>query len=232
MTRLVFHLQSADEVPAGWGWLAPPEHETADALRVPKRRAEWLLGRYTIKRTLQLAGLAEPPERIEVRAAESGAPEPWVEGWKLPVSLSLSHSEGRALCVVGPPVVALGCDIETIAQRSEAFLSDYFTDEEQEFVARCKEAEAPLAATLVWSGKESVLKALQEGLRLPPRSITVVPGPECGVWSPLSVAGTPDREAYAGFWRRHGRAVLTVVAPAPQKVPVPACWTDEDEPLV
>ena len=51
-------------------------------LRVPKRREDWRLGRWTAKAALG--------GRRRDLAAADGAPEPWRDGERLPVSLSLS----------------------------------------------------------------------------------------------------------------------------------------------
>jgi 4'-phosphopantetheinyl transferase len=68
----------------------------------------------------------------------------------------------------------LGCDLETVEPRSETFVSDYFTAEEQEVVRQaCPEDRFTLIA-LIWSAKESALKALRTGLRIDTRSVSVV----------------------------------------------------------
>jgi hypothetical protein len=71
--------QTATDVPAADHWLAASESATLERLRIPKRRGDWRLGRWTAKRAV-LAYLAErraawPLGRIEIRATEGGAPE-------------------------------------------------------------------------------------------------------------------------------------------------------------
>ena len=101
--------------------------------------------------------------------------------------ISLSHSSGRAVCAVALSGAALGCDLEEIAPRSDAFVADYFTSEEQSMVAGSSPAGRPLVSTLIWSAKESALKALQAGLRLDTRSLIVSVDDSSGAWHPLQV---------------------------------------------
>ena len=46
----VYWLEQSDgDVPVGDGWLSAGERATLDRLRIPKRRADWRLGRWTAK---------------------------------------------------------------------------------------------------------------------------------------------------------------------------------------
>jgi hypothetical protein len=113
----------------------------------------------------------------------------------------------------------LGCDLERIEGRSRAFLEDYLTPHERAFVAEGPESEYPLRATLVWSAKEAVMKALGEGLRLPPASVQVAPGlePASGAgWRRFSVLAPRAAADLQGFWRGVGPFVLAV-ADGPQE---------------
>jgi 4'-phosphopantetheinyl transferase len=98
------------EVPEDDGWLSPEECKTLEALRLPKRRDDWRLGRWAAKQAIS-AFLGCPPGEIEVRSAPDGAPEAFLAGKPAPVSLSLSHRNGRAACAVVPHGIALGCDL-------------------------------------------------------------------------------------------------------------------------
>ena len=67
----------------------------------------------------------------------------------------------------------LGCDLEIVEPRSDAFVADYFTAEEQEVVRQACPADRFALIALIWSAKESALKALQSGLRIDTRSLSV-----------------------------------------------------------
>src|ERR1700726_3327008 len=138
-------------------------------MRIPKRRADWRLGRWTAKHAVT-ACLNLPTEPftfadIQIRAASSGAPEVLLHDEPAEIAISLSHRSGTALCTLAPPGVTFGCDLETVEPRSDGFIADYFTDDERNLIARSSRQERPLLLALLWSAKESALKALRVGLR-------------------------------------------------------------------
>jgi len=218
--------QSDRDVPVGEQWLCGSERARLDGLRVPKRRADWRLGRWTAKcavsRYLDLPRDPEALAAVEVRPAPSGAPEVFLHGRPAPVALSLSHSGGAGLCAIVPAGAEVGCDLETVEPRSPAFLADYFTDEEQALVARTLAAGRDRVLTLLWSAKESALKALGCGLRSDTRSVNAnlpaVPSRD-EVWHPVTVAHIGGRTFY-GWWRESGDLIRTIVVDPPPLRPV------------
>jgi len=224
---LYFMIQSLAGLPGDEGWLSPDERVRAAGFRFPKRRNEWLLGRWTAKNALRsmlaLQGPKAPGcEELEIRSAPDGAPEAFLGAVRVPVSLALSHSGGEGFCVVTQPGIAVGCDIEAILRRDLAFLDDYFVDEERSLVARSQVGERPFLATLIWSAKESALKCLREGLRRDTRSICVQVGNENEPgWHPLTVRCLQSSRLFHGWWRNAGNEyVQTVAAGSPAREPV------------
>lgn len=210
-----------DQVPPGEAWLSARERTVLAGLRFERRRADWLLGRWAAKRAvaawLRLGG-GEPPELhgVEILAATDGAPEVFVHGEPGP-SLSLSHRQGEALVAVADPATLVGCDLEWIEARSDAFVADYLTPSEQALVAAVPESR-DLAANLLWSAKEATLKLLRQGLRRDPRWVEArpelpAPGSSHGAWRSLETAtdGSPTA-TYLGWWLRTGNRVSTVIA--------------------
>jgi phosphopantetheinyl transferase len=141
------------------------------------------------------------------------------------LTISLSHREGTALCAIARAGVQLGCDVELVEPHSGAFIADYFHPDEQAWLARIPTAERPRMVALLWSAKESVLKALHEGLRLDTRSVTVSPTlGACDLfgWSPFQVRCS-DEQTFDGWWRSTPANLQTVVAsPRPE---APICLT-------
>lgn len=214
-------LAGAAEVPADDAWLTPAERVRLAAFSVPSRRTDWRLGRWTAKRAVA-AFLGGPRDPIEIRPAADGAPEAFLAGEPAPVVLSLSHRAGQGLCAVAAAGMALGCDLELIEPRSGEFVEDFFTAGEQALLERAPAADHPLLANLIWSAKESALKALRQGLRLDTRSVEVVEvqlPAGAGAWSPLSVRSHHTGETFHGWWRRDGGCVLTVAASPPPSLP-------------
>jgi 4'-phosphopantetheinyl transferase len=213
---------SQADVPDGDGWLSPREQATLAALRLERRRMDWRLGRWTAKRAVRAwLGACAPGalDAVEIIAAPDGAPEAFVVGRAEPPALSLSHRDGVAVCTVAPSKTAIGCDIEAVEAHSDAFVTDWFTEEERAAVQASPLSSRALVTALVWSGKESALKALREGLRLDTRDVVVrfgvSPWSDGLRWESFTVVGPSGRSCFAGRWRHLLGHVLTVVTPAP-----------------
>ncbi len=171
--------QNARNVPSRNDWLAPNELLRLSSFSVPKRRSDWRLGRWTAKCAvatyLQMSPEDSSLASIEICPTPSGAPEVHISDTALGLAVSLSHSTGTAICALSQDDVKIGCDVELIEPRADAFLEDYFTPEEQALVADAPAHDRSRLVTFLWSAKESTLKAMKQGLRLDTRSLTVQP---------------------------------------------------------
>lgn len=195
------------------GLLNGREQARLAALRVEKRRHDWLLGRWTAKHLLQATmmetgQLPVTLDRIEIGNDAAGAPfarlvDPEadaVPAERLPVSLSISHSGDRAFCAVhwheaslrgemdadGADATVVGCDIERIEPRDASFVRAYFTGAESAAVAAAPASLCPLLVTALWSAKEAVLKAWRVGLRVDTRAVDCDLGPWMGALPAVS----------------------------------------------
>jgi 4'-phosphopantetheinyl transferase len=206
------------DVPASADWLSPAESARLTGLRFPKRRTEVRLARWTAKQAIARAlGLTDDAlalAGIEVRAAPTGAPTAFVGGEPAPIAVSMTDRADWAVCVVGPAELAVGCDLELVEPRSDAFVRDWFTPDEQHLVLDARPGdERHLLANLVWSAKESALKVLQTGLRRDTRSVEVdvLEGAGHERWARL-VVRAEEGTAFPGWWRRYNDFVLTLAA--------------------
>jgi 4'-phosphopantetheinyl transferase len=246
MTEVYWLEQTEADLPATNDWLSESEAARLDSLRFEKRRRDWRLGRWTAKLAVvacrNLRGHSQTLRDVEIRPAASGAPDVFFAGQPAPVTISLSHRDGIAVCTVAPSSVALGCDLEIIEPRSDSFTDDYFTAEEKELVARARADDRSWIVALLWSGKESALKALREGLRLDTRSVVVSlddveqGGAEKGLgpfadsvlaprphavnrWLPFHVRCTSG-QVFRGWWQNTETLVRTLVAAPPPAPPI------------
>ncbi|MGI9100892.1 MAG: 4'-phosphopantetheinyl transferase family protein [Terriglobales bacterium] len=220
----VYWLEETEaDVPPHNEWLCANEIDCLNAMQIPKRRADWRLGRWTAKCAvasyLRIRSDPHTFSAMEIRATDTGAPQVLQAGDCLPITISISHSHGVAACAVSEAGAALGCDLEFFEPRSDAFITDFFAAEEQSLLAGVAAADRDHLATLLWSAKESALKTLQTGLRADTRSAVVRVAdlmlPDAHDWHPLEVhiAGGPH---FQGWWREAGDFVRTLVAaPAP-----------------
>ena len=226
MKQVYWLEQTLADVPAENDWLEASQSICLKSMRFAKRRADWRLGRWTAKCAVAsfLKVPADPQAltKIAIRPASSGAPEVFFASEPALVTLSISHRSGVAMCAVAPSGVDLGCDLEVIEPRSEAFVDDYFTPSEQALVAQACAQDRSRLLALLWSAKESALKALREGLRLDTRSVVVSLGEETldlYDWSPLQVR-CADGRSFDGWWQQTDTIVRTLVANPPPDSPI------------
>ncbi|MBV8053249.1 MAG: 4'-phosphopantetheinyl transferase superfamily protein [Acidobacteriaceae bacterium] len=205
--------QVLTDLPVGDDWLSANEVTRQQNMRFPKRRNDWRLGRWTAK--LGVVSLFDLPREahclreIEIRSSPTGAPEVFINNQRAGVSISLSHRNGRAMCALAESSVTLGCDLEIIEAHSDAFIADYFTPQEQSVV--CADDDPDLYSSLVWSAKESALKALGAGLRVDTRCVDVEfehPPFSRGAWGWVRIRHSSGRK-FEGWWQRSGDLIRT-----------------------
>jgi 4'-phosphopantetheinyl transferase len=134
-------------------------------------------------------------------------------------------------------LVQVGVDIEGIGPRSDNFVQAYFAADEMRWIGQALGDDQALLATVTWSAKEAVLKALQLGLTVDTRRVSCLPatGMELTAsaehrWSEVHVHCDPALLPQAlrragqlelsrdydwdlrGWWRREGHFVLTLAA--------------------
>ena len=217
------------QLPPGLGWLSTGERKYADSKPFTKRRVEFLVARWAFKTAVTLElGLGTDDATlagIEARHLPDGAPRLFVGGAPAAYDVSMTDRAGWAVSVLTPSGSDVGCDLELVEPRTDAFVADYLTAREQEAVAdaarRFGAEGRDLAANLIWSAKESALKVLHTGLRSDTRSVEVtVPEVTAAerTWSPLSVR-TAAGATFPGWWRRTGDFVLTTCARTPLGLP-------------
>ena len=213
------------DLPAAETWLSDEEIACFRDRWVPKRRRDWILGRWTAKSALAAhIGLAFDPKLfcgISIVPAATGAPVLSMYGEPMGISLSISHRDGRALAVISSQRTSLGCDLEKVEPHTRAFVEHFFTPAEIEQVERSDATNLTTTATLIWSAKESVLKVLAVGLRVDTRCVSVSLDVTEGAgtdWQPFS-AGVADGRRFAGWWHRDGDWLRTIACSGTAAMP-------------
>ena len=197
-------------------YLGRQEREYLDTLRFEKRRSEWFAGRIALKHLLLAANPAlsqhELP-KIQILKTEVGAPYLLIDGDSHPNNkISLSHSNGYVFCAFSNEYDHLGVDLERVEKRPQDFMQDFFTPDELDHISRLPSESHPLIATLIWSAKEAVLKALSLGLKVDTRKVNVqiessIPS-DLG-WNSLRFTTNLIKETMPLYWRRENEFVLT-----------------------
>lgn len=133
---------------------AAVDARTLSERAVPKRRAEFLAGRWAARQALRALGLDAAPS-----THEDGSPR-----WPAEVAGSISHGAGRALCAVArlADVRGLGIDVERLMGESTKaeLMARICSDEERATLAREVPAPEPQRVTFAFSAKESLYKCL------------------------------------------------------------------------
>ncbi|MFO0548307.1 MAG: 4'-phosphopantetheinyl transferase superfamily protein [Polyangiaceae bacterium] len=204
MVPLTFAIALASDLPEDDEWLSPLERSLLARLTIPKRRGDYRLGRWAAREAVRSIHPIDRPA-IVVRAAADGAPELELPAGFDLLTVSIAHSNGASLAVVGPANAVFGADLELVEHRSEEMLQDFYTREERALITGASADDRDLLATVVWCGKEAALKALRVGLRWDTRDVEVMPSSETALaasaWHTLS-ARTFDgaRTELRGCW--------------------------------
>jgi 4'-phosphopantetheinyl transferase len=215
---LYWMMQNLALVPQGDFWLSERERATAANFRFSKRLNDWRLGRWTVKQAVaahpvfkrSIAALSD----IEIVAAPDGAPELIIAGGRGLSAVSLSHSEGVGFCVLGPAEHPLGCDLEFVQTHESDFFQDYFTHEEMSWLSHASPDRRAALSILIWSAKESALKALRQGLRRDTRSVSITsiaPGQQ-DMWGTYEARCLESARTFHGWWREREGFIQTVVS--------------------
>lgn len=155
--------------------VSPARREKVRGLRPDNARRLSLAAGLLLAEALEAAGVSGA--EAETACGEYGKPY-------LPrrpdVQFSLSHSGAYAMCAVSDRPV--GCDIQIAAPRSLRVAERYFTQEEQAriFAQETEEARQEMFYR-IWTLKESFIKCLGLGLRLPLDSFSAYPAESGGI---------------------------------------------------
>lgn len=212
-----------DSLPPDDSWMDEAEAHRIGSMVYAKRRMESTLSRHTAKTTLARAlELGHDPQslsRVAIRNAADGAPEAFLDGAPADVVVAMTDRADWAVCAVLHGQIRVGCDLELVEPRSDAFIRDYFTATEHDLSMEVEGEERHLRSNLIWSAKESALKVLRTGLRVDTRSVEVQLDTAVAdsAWASLEVRS--GSSTFPGYWRRFGSFLLTVVAAAPMAEP-------------
>jgi 4'-phosphopantetheinyl transferase len=205
-------------------WLTGDEQRRHEALRLPKRRRDWLAGRVAAKELVRRRHREDGFLGITVDAVAEG-PDRGRPFYRLgaergPFGLSISHSGDRAVAALGRrPGERVGVDLEDLIAGSPGFDELALSPPERE---RLPHADGETRVR-TWVVKEALVKALGLGLRASLADVAVRFDPSTGAVVGLEVLGPslPSIGDFAAGTFRLGEAygAWVVLPPANEGVP-------------
>lgn len=154
------------------------ELEKFTELAVEKRRIEFLFGRIAVKLLLlKVLKVADEFVNYEIINDEAGRPVGYLrfndqEKIRLNHCISISHRGGSACAAVSIDSSSIGIDVELMELLDSAMYDDYFTEEEI-LTTSGLSVSTPFTLSLLWSIKESILKAAGKGLMVSARMVEI-----------------------------------------------------------
>ena len=216
--------ESREMPPDSQAFLSLSELGKLASFRFPKRRNEWLLGRWTAKSLVRSLTVYRDFRLDQIEIGNNPQGEPY---FQLPgqapsgTCLSISHSDAFAFCALAPARgLRVGADLEKIEARTETFVLDYFTPGERRMVQTHPPGSRAELVTLVWSIKEAMLKALGVGLRQDTRSVAVIAlesapasASRWKTWQGIRIDETQSGgHTWVGWWQRRDDFILSLAA--------------------
>lgn len=156
--------------------------ERTEKLRNEKDRLRSVFAELLLRYALSEEGIT-PEGALDIARTEAGKPY-------LPehpeIFFNLSHSGDYVSAAVASS--AVGIDIEHLRRDPEKVAKRFYAPEENEYLSSLPDDTRASAFLRLWTMKESYVKALGEGLRIPPSDVVFAkPDPEYAVFR-----GKPD----------------------------------------
>ena len=139
---------------------------------VDKRRREHLSGRWLLEQVLREFMKVDASLVMVIRDEHRAPSLTYINGvWvRTPLpSISIAHSQGRALVAVGPADRGIGVDAEPVGRTMASNAFDMMAKGEELTMLR----KHPQRAMNAWVAKEAVQKSMGLGMHLNPREIKI-----------------------------------------------------------
>lgn len=190
-------------------FLHPEELETFRAAKAERRKISYLLGRYTGKIALgQCLGPGFEASRTLIASGIFNQPVVHCQGMRTP-GVSISHSDRLVCSLAYPEEHPMAIDVEEIDEaRTRVMMTQIGSEEAALAQSVCPSAD--MAATVIWTAKEALSKALRCGMTCPYELLQI-----CGFEvSEGFYTGRFQNFAQYKFqsWRRND-SIITIVLP-------------------
>ena len=153
--------------PAALALLNAEERQQQQRYIPPAKRHEYLVTRVLVRRVLGEA-LGKAPESLQFVCNEWGRPAVLLDSSAAPLHFNLSHTDGLVVCLVSTAhEVGVDTELFSRAPRLLALAPNVFAAKELDDLAALPADAQAQRAVLLWTLKESYIKARGMGLSLP-----------------------------------------------------------------
>lgn len=149
----------------GLAWLGDAERTRVGAITAPVRRAQFIAGRWTLRRLLAAELGGHLPPGFTLSAPHDGPPR--LERPGAPsLHLAVSHSGDWLACAVSPAPIGLDIEVPRPRRNLAGLIEAVCTPAEREALAALDPEAAQRRFFLVWTLKEAWLKQRLQGVSL------------------------------------------------------------------
>lgn len=190
-------------------FLHPEEMEIFRALKAERRQISYLLGRYTAKSALdKCIGLDFEPTKALIVSGIFNQPVVQCQTLR-PLGVSISHSDRLVCSLAYPEEHPMAIDVEEIDEaRTKVMLTQIGSGESALAQSVCPSIDT--AATVVWTAKEALSKALRCGMTCPYELLEICGLEKCE-WGYTGRFKNFGQYKFQS-WRRRD-SVITIVLP-------------------
>lgn len=190
--------------------LSPTELKRYGKFKVDGKRDEFLASRVLLRHLLRQHTECEPLN-VEAVPDQLGRPFWFENGRKIPLYFSLSHTRGMVCCAISK-IMEIGCDVELVQPRKyeKELAARVFTKDEKSSYDDLRGDNQRGYFYKSWTLKESYVKAVGQGLRIPFTSLSFTKAVELNRLIPVDTPQQGEPSRPNDMW------TFLVVSPAPQ----------------
>lgn len=139
------------------------ELDCISSYKFKKRRYEYIYGRIACKNSISKFTKINDYKRIHIRNGCFNQPIVSIDDISINISISLSHSDKKALAITFLSDFPCGVDIEEIKEDNSNLIYGILTNNEREIINEETTKSKIETLTTLWTAKEAVSKALMVG---------------------------------------------------------------------
>lgn len=158
---------AADADVGGLCWLSSAESARLQGIRAPRRRVEFVAGRWALRQLLAARFGGDPRQDWVLDAPPHGPPQIRADCSAADIQLALSHSGDWLACAVSTDRVGLDLEAQWRRRELNGLIGAVCTPSESRRLSALDDAERWREFHVLWTLKEAWLKQAHRGLDIP-----------------------------------------------------------------